>query len=158
MQLNSLGIFGSGSNNFFIGNSNCYGATLQPNETCFLAVHFNPNDTVPYSAQVRAVINGGPTFEAELSGTGARPIIIASPDPAEFGEATVGSSGVTRSITLTNGGELPVGFFIAVVSGGDAASFHLVEEDCTGRVLEPTQSCSALIRFAPRAPAPGKRP
>ena len=72
--------------------SDCYGATLAPNETCSIQVHFDPNETGFYVAQVRARANNGATFTAEVSGTGGRAVLSGSPNPADFGEATVGSS------------------------------------------------------------------
>ncbi len=149
IQLNSLGIFGSGANEFFIGESNCYGATLQPAQTCSIAVHFDPHNRGTYSAAIQARVQNGETFEAELSGEGGRPILTPSPDPAEFGEVAVGSSGTTRTITMSNTGQLPAGFFIVIVSGGDTESFHLVEENCSGRVIAAGESCTAQVRFTP---------
>jgi hypothetical protein len=59
-------------------------------------------------------------------------------------------------VTVTNTGDLPVGFYIAIVSGGDVGSFHLLEEDCTSnvfagspRIFEPGESCVAKVAFEP---------
>ncbi len=148
----SLEIAGSGSNDFYIGSSDCFGATLAPNETCSIEVHFNPNQTGFYEAQVRARANNGATFSADVSGIGGRAILSGAPNPANFGEATAGSSGLTRTITMTNSGDLPGGFFISLISGGDAGSFQLLEEDCTAARLEPGGSCTALVHFQPASP------
>jgi len=149
----SLEIAGSGSNEFNISNSDCFGVMLAPNETCSIQVHFNPNQTGFFVAQVRAhANNNNATFTAEVSGTGGRAALNGSPNPADFGEATVGSSGLTRSITMTNTGELPGGFFITLISSGDTASFQLLEEDCTAGRLEPGGSCTAQVRFQPTGP------
>jgi hypothetical protein len=68
---------------------------------------------------------------------------------------SVGSRQV-REVTVTNTGDLPVGFYIAIVSGGDVGSFHLLEEDCTSnvfagspRIFEPGESCVAKVAFEP---------
>ena len=148
----SLEIAGSGSNDFYIGTSDCFGTTLAPNETCSIQVHFDPNQTGIYVAQVRARANNGATFSAEVSGTGGQAVLGASPNPAGFGEATVGSAGLTRSITMTNSGDFPGGFFLTLISGGDAASFQLLEEDCTGARLAPGGSCIARVLFQPTSP------
>lgn len=148
-QVESLEIVGAGSNAFWIGSSNCYGAMLQPGESCSVQVNFNPQETIPYIAQLRAR-TGGVSFAAELRGAGGRPIVGASQNPVDFGSATVGSSGVTGTVTLTNSGNMPAGFFIAVVSGGAVGSFHLIDEDCTGIQLDPSSSCQAEIRFQPQ--------
>jgi hypothetical protein len=148
----SLEIAGSDQNDFYIGTSDCFGATLAPNETCSIEVHFNPNQAGFNVAQVRARTNNGATFSAEVSGTGGRAILSGSPNPADFGETAVGSAGQTRTVTLTNSGDLPGGFFIVLISGGDAGSFQLLEEDCTATRLEPEGSCTAQVRFQPTSP------
>ncbi len=58
---------------------------------------------------------------------------------------------MTRTITLTNSGDLPGGFFVAVISGGDVGSFRLLHESCTGRPLDPSASCTAQVRFQPES-------
>jgi hypothetical protein len=147
----SLEISGNGSNAFFIGQSNCFGDTLEPNETCSIQVNFDPNQTGFYVAQVRASDNGA-SFTAEVSGSGGQAILSGSPNPASFGEANVGSTGPTRTITMTNSGDLPGGFFIAILSGGDVGSFQLLDENCTGTPLGPGGSCTAQVRFQPTGP------
>jgi hypothetical protein len=149
VHLEALQISGPGANEFFIGNSNCYGAILLPSQSCRVAVHFSPQNEGTFNAAVRAQVDGGAAFEAALTGRGARPIVTATPNPADFGEAGVGTHGSPHSLTLTNSGELPVSFFIAIISGGDVASFHMVEEDCTGRMIEPAEGCTAVISFSP---------
>src|SRR4029077_3983807 len=46
------------------------------------------------------------------------------------------------------------GFFIGIVAGGDAGSFKLLDESCTGVPLMPGGSCTAHIRFAPQTAGP----
>lgn len=153
VQVNSIDIVGSGSNAFWTGFISCFGNTLQPGDACTVQVNFGPNDTISYSAQVRASVNGV-QFTADLSGRGGQAAVVGSPNPADFGTATTGQPGLTRTITLTNMGELPGGFFVAVVSGGDVASFRLIHENCTGRPLDPAASCTAQVRFQPDSPGP----
>jgi hypothetical protein len=153
VQVNSVDIIGSGSNAFWTGFSSCFGTTLQPNDTCTVQVNFGPNDAVPFAAQLRATTNGI-SFTADLSGQGGRANVTGSPNPADFGSATTGQQGATRTITMTNNGNLPGGFFVAVISGGDVASFRLVHENCTGTPLDPSASCTAQVRFQPDSSGP----
>ena len=113
-----------------------------------MQVNFGPNQPIPYSAQLRAMVNGV-SFTADLSGQGGQPVFTALPDPADFGSAGVGGPGVTRTITLTNQGDLPGSFFVAIISGGDVGSFRLLHEDCTGIALSPSATCTAQVRFQP---------
>jgi hypothetical protein len=145
----SLEISGSGSNAFWIGQSNCYGANLNPNETCSVQINFNPNEATTYNAQLRVASESGTSFSANLSGEGGRAAIGPVSDPTNFGATAVGSPGVTRTIEVTNSGNYPGGAFIAVVAGGAVGSFHLIDENCTGMQLSPEASCTLLVNFQP---------
>ncbi len=148
VQVNSIDIVAPGSNAFWTGFIDCWGQTLQPNDTCNVQVNFGPNQPIAYSAQLRAMVNGV-SFTADLSGQGGQPVFTASPSSADFGSATAGQPGMTRTITVTNEGDLPGGFFVAIISGGDVGSFRLLHEDCTGAPLDPSASCTAEVRFQP---------
>ena len=145
-----VGIETSGGGAFSIGDSDCWGATLPAGGTCSLQVWFRPGETGLFAGQVRAN-SAGATFSAELSGSGGEAILSATPNPVDFGSAAVGSRGEPHTVTIENSGDLPGGFFIAIISGGDAASFQLVEEDCTGIPIAPGAKCHAVVRFQPTA-------
>jgi hypothetical protein len=133
-----------------IGESDCWGATLPAGGTCSLQVNFRPNETGPYVGEVRAN-SAGITFGVEVSGRGGKANLTASTNPLDFGSAAVGSHGEPRTVTIENSGDVPGGFFIAVISGGDSASFQLLEEDCTGIPILPAAKCQAAVRFQPTA-------
>jgi hypothetical protein len=147
-QVSSTEISG-GNGAFWPGPSDCNGRTLNPNETCSVQIYFGPYDAVPFSAQLRASSEGGANFTADLSGEGGRPILSAATDPTNFGSAPVGSGGVTKTIDVTNKGNLPGSAFIAVISGGAVGSFHLLDENCTGVLLSPAATCNLQVSFEP---------
>jgi hypothetical protein len=155
-QVNSLN-FGPNSNDFWfegsLGNGNCSGRWMQPGETCSVEVGFGPSEARPYATQLQASASGE-TFTADLSGQGGRPIVEAFPNPADFGAATVGTSGATQTIVIHNSGNVPTAFFIGVVAGGDAGSFQLLDENCSSGPLMPAGSCTAHVRFTPRSAGP----
>lgn len=140
---------GSGSSAFWTGNSNCFNHPLEPNETCSIQVSFNPYEVAPFSAQLRAESERGTSFTAALSGEGGRPELIAATNPTNFGSLPVGSGGVTRTIDVTNQGNMPGGAFIAIISGGAVGSFHLLDENCTGIPLSPDATCNLQVSFEP---------
>jgi hypothetical protein len=146
VQVNNFETLG-GSGSFWSANSDCLSHSLQPGQSCGVEVDFNPSDAIAYGAELRASANGY-GFTAALSGHGGRAIVDATPNPAGFGTATVGTQGQVRTITLTNSGNIPAGFFIGIVAGGDSGSFQLLSENCSGE-LQPTASCTAQVRFAP---------
>lgn len=148
VQVGNLDVIGD-SGSFGTGSSDCWGRWLQPSETCAVQVWFNPHDTVAYSAQLRANTNGF-SFTADLSGAGGRAIVEPSSNPVDFGSAAVGTFSPVRAITLTNSGDLPGAFFIAVIAGGASGSFDLVDEDCTSTPVMPAASCTVNVRFSPQ--------
>lgn len=141
-------IVGPGSGAFGTGNSNCYGTTLQPGQSCFAQVYFGPYDAVEFTAQFRVNV-GSYSFNADLSGVGGRAIFAPASNPADFGSAAVGSAGTTREIQVSNVGNIGGGVFIAVISGGAVGSFHLLDENCTGVELAPAATCTLQVRFQP---------
>ncbi len=147
----SLEIVGPGSSVYSIdgGGTNCYGANLQPGQSCSIRVDFNPYDAVRFDAQLRAGSEGGTSFTASLSGEGGRAVIGPAVDPTNFGAAVVGSAGVTKTIDVVNSGNYPGGAFIAVIAGGAIGSFHLLDENCTGIRITPGAGCTLLVNFQP---------
>lgn len=152
VQVNNFEMLG-GNGSFWNGNTNCWNQALQPGQSCNVEVNFSPQDAVAYAAELRATANGY-GFTAALSGTGGRAIIEATPNPADFGALTVGAVGSAQTITITNSGNIPAGFFIGIVAGGDSASFQLLSENCTGGELMPAASCTARVRFRPQDAGP----
>lgn len=143
----SLELNGSGA--FWMGSSDCYGRTLNPNETCSVQVNFNPYDAVAFSAQLRVTSEGGTSFTADLSGEGGRANFTTGASSTNFGSVAVGSAGVTKTIDVTNTGNYPGSAFIAVIAGGAVGSFHLLDENCTGIPLSPEATCNLVVSFQP---------
>jgi hypothetical protein len=154
IQIGSYGIGGPDANNFGAGGGDCSGGRwLQPGEGCNVQIYFNPYDTVSYEAQLQAQAYGE-TFSADLLGSGGRAIVEAETNPVDFGSAAVGSAGTVKTVVLTNHGNLPGNFFIAVIAGGSVGSFQLLDEDCSVAPVEPGASCAVEVRFVPQATGP----
>lgn len=154
VQLSNLEITGPDAREFWIPGSGCWGTALAPGATCGIEVQFNANEEGSFEAGL-AITAGNATFQAPLTARAERPRVEASPAPFAIGPTPVGTVR-TREVTLTNTGNLPVAFYIALVSGGDVGSFHIVRENCTSnvfagnpRVFGPGESCVAKVAFAP---------
>ena len=133
----SLGIGGPDSGSFWIGGSNCWGAWLEPGQSCSAQVNFNPGEVREYNAQLQATSDSY-QFAANLTGSGASPLFAPDSNPVDFGVAKVGAAGNTREIEVTNAGNWPGGIFIAVISGGAVGSYRLLDENCTNRDDRPS--------------------
>jgi hypothetical protein len=142
-------ISGSGSNAFGTGYNDCGGRTLNPGDTCSVQVSFGPYDAVPFEAELRAYSEEGTVFSAGLSGEGGRAAFVPASDPTNFGSVPVGSAGVTKTIDITNRGNMAGGVFIAVIAGGAVGSFHLLDENCSGTMLSPAATCNLVVSFQP---------
>ena len=148
VRIDSVNVAGAGAEAFWLGYDSCGGQTLQPGQTCSLGVNFNPHAATGYSAQLQANA-GGQQFTAGLSGSGGRAEVGVAANPVDFGVAKVGSAGVIHEIAVSNSGNLPAGFFIAVISGGAVGSYQLLDENCTGHLLMPSSSCTVQVLFQP---------
>lgn len=139
---------------FWINNNNCQMMTqVQPGSSCSLDVEFGPRDVTSYSGELRVRFQNT-VFSAALSGEGGRPNVVATENPADLGTAPVGGVGPVRTITLVNSGNLPAGFFIGIVAGGDSGSFRLLDENCSAAELMPAATCTVHIRLAPESAGP----
>lgn len=154
-QIDSVDLAGANNDGFGFDGSDCWGATLAAGQACSVQVWFGPGGTGPYTNLLRVKADGQ-DFSAEVSGIGVQPEVEATPNPVEFGSAGVGAAGPTRTVTLTNVGVVPTAYFIAIVSGGDSASFRLLDESCTGVEIDPGESCRVHVRFAPLGAGPSK--
>ena len=152
-QVNNITIGGADSNYFWTGNSTCWSHPLAPGESCFVEANFGPREPREYEAELQVSANGT-SFAAALTGTGGGAMLEPDSNPVELGQATVGSRGDVRTILLTNNGNLAGGYFIAVIAGGDSASFQLLDENCTGEPVAPAATCTARVRFTPQSSGP----
>lgn len=149
IQVGSTGIGGRDTGNFGTESSDCWnGRRLEPGESCNVRVYFNAWNAVEYEAELQAYANGA-TASAALTGTGGSANLEPEANPIALGDATVGGAGSVHTIYLANTGNIAGGYFIGVIAGGDAGSFELLDETCTGRMLAPGDTCVAHVRLAP---------
>jgi hypothetical protein len=146
-QILSFSVSG-GNGGFWTGPTDCI-RTLNPGDVCSIQVYFGPYDAALFAAQLHANPEAGAGAGAELRGEGGRALLEAATNPTNFGSTPVGSSGVTRTIDVTNVGNIAAGAFIAVISGGAVGSFHLLDENCTGILLGPGSTCNLQVSFLP---------
>ena len=153
----SLEIIGSGSGAFGTGNSDCFGRTLEPGETCSVQVSFNPYNVAEFSAQLRATSTEGTSFTAGLSGGGGRPVLTAATNPTNFGSLPVGSAGVTRTIDVTNEGNMPGGAFSRSSPAAPSAASTCSTRTAPASHSAPTRPATCRSASTRSAPAPRRR-
>jgi len=156
VSISGIETAGADRNSFGNDGSRCWELPegwLDPGATCEVVVYFQPGAVRAFEAALKVRVNEY-SVSAPLSGEGGMAVMEPDANPVEFGAATAGGSGELRTITVHNGGNLPGAFFIAIVAGGDAGSFDLLDESCSGVLVEPGSDCQVRIRFMPPGPGP----
>jgi hypothetical protein len=115
-----------------------------------------------------ANLNGGSIWQANLDGSdpqtlatgldGPQLLAIAPPSPVvlgftpasyDYGKVAVGQT-PSQAFTLANSGGQATGPLTVTVADADA--FTTTGDHCTGTSLEPGQSCTVNVHFAPTSP------
>jgi hypothetical protein len=141
---------------FAISSDSCTDSTIQPGNTCYVYVTFNP--TAPGAASGTLTIadnsTGGP-HAVSLSGVGvsASQQIVLSQTSVAFGNQPAGSSGSQTTVYVLNQGSTNVTINSIALSGANAADYQM--SNACSTYFYANQSCSISITFAPLASASG---
>jgi len=142
---------------FAISSDSCASSTIQPGNTCYVYVSFNPTAAGPATGTLTIADNatGGPHAVA-LSGTGipASQQIALSQTTVAFGNQPAGSSGSQTAVYVSNLGSTNVTITSIVLGGTNAADFSMTN-DCYSSYFNANASCPIYVTFAPLATASG---
>ncbi|MEM7052574.1 MAG: choice-of-anchor D domain-containing protein [Acidobacteriota bacterium] len=136
---------------FSLTQDECSGRTLEPADACVVMVAFEPDEAGDAATPLRVSIDErseGPWLP--LKGRGVAALVTVSPAELDFGETAIGGAAEAQSVELRNGGEAAVSLALTL-GGDDRGAFALAEDGCSGRTLEPAESCRLAVRFEPRA-------
>lgn len=123
-------------------------APLPSGNTCTISITFTPSATGQRSGQliIFADVPGG-QFQVSLAGAGTVPgTIVTSPSSLSFGQAPIGTTTSSQSVTISNVGTLAATISQISVSG----DFSLTLNTC-GTQLAPQTGCSVSLVFSPTA-------
>ena len=135
------------------GAGNCAGAQLQPSGSCSAQITFLPttagtsNATVTFTDDDGSV--SGSTQVVDLQGNALLPNIQATPATVSFPDVALGRVTSVTHVIITNTGTADLnisGLHLA----GNARSFVLGRQTCTGSAIAPSGTCRVNVRFAPR--------
>jgi len=135
------------------GTGNCAGAQLQPSGSCSAQITFLPttagtsNATVTFTDDDGSV--AGSTQVVNLQGNALLPNIQATPATVSFPDVALGRVTSVTHVIITNTGSADLnisGLHLA----GNARSFVLGRQTCTGAAITPGGTCRVNVRFAPR--------
>jgi hypothetical protein len=153
-QATSMSITGPDAANFYIAwDGGCSNSHIFNNgDGCGMGVGYTPDHVGTYNAQLVVV-----------SDSSASPLIVplsaqafaggklqASPAEVAFGDVGVGSE-ASQVVTMTNIGDFPSGVNQQLVVTGHPDVFYTTDDTCTGRLLNPADTCTVTVHFKPTA-------
>lgn len=127
---------------------------LPPGGSCAVSVTFTPSgigDQLQGSVKVRT---GAGDLRVPLEGRGVALDVSPVPDSLDFGPSRLGAEPRRREVHLINTGTDLVTVDSVWVDGDDAESFTVLAEDCSGRRLWLTDTCTLELAFAPGSGGP----
>ncbi len=69
----------------------------------------------------------------------------------DFGQVSLGQTSATVNLSFINSGYKPTGPLTTVLGGAGASAFSAGVDDCAGKTLLPSASCSVAVTFHPTA-------
>jgi hypothetical protein len=130
--------------------------SLAAGASCTVAVTFTPTAVGARPATLRVTDDSantaGSTQNVTLNGTGRAPapVIAVTPSPVAFGNNSLllGGAGVTRAITVTSNGELPVNIGAVTITGPNANNFTFTGTNtCANTTRAVGATCTITVRF-----------
>ena len=124
-------------------------AALAPGASCTLQVRFTPTAAETSYGQLSFNDNASDSpQQVKLRGTGQGALALVSAETLHWGNQAVGSSSPAQTLTLQNGGNIPLAVASITVSG----PFSLVS-GCAATVA-PGTLCGLHVQFVPQVPGP----
>ncbi|SHN30504.1 choice-of-anchor D domain-containing protein [Rhizobacter sp. OV335] len=147
LKISKVSASGTNAADIVLGGT-CAAATVVPAATCTVTVALKPSALGPRSASVEIASNApGGTASLSVGGVG---IAIASPEltlsqPAiGFGQVSMGTSSVPRTVTVSNTGSAALQIASIVSSSTEFKATH----DCAAS-LAPGIGCTLTVTYAP---------
>ena len=131
------------------GKINNCGASLAPNATCTVTVHFSPTaeGTTSGALTLTDSTHASPQL-IPLSGSGVDgPFLQLAPTRANLGSANIGSTNGPQTITLSNTGNASLTITAIAISGGDDVEF--AQSNTCGSSLAVGATCNVSVTFSP---------
>ncbi len=152
LWLASAGLEGEAAAEFAITSDGCAGLEIEALEACEVRLAFRPGQGGPRRARLRVdsnAINGQQSVA--LSGVGVRPELNVEPAQLDFGRQVIGRGGASADLRVDNRGTAALYLGRIELTGGAAADFLRVSDDCGARDLAPGGRCVVRFTFVPRA-------
>src|SRR5258708_32214733 len=138
LHVSSLSITGANASAFAIRATNCTGAAVAPNTSCFASLSFTPTATGPFGASLNVVSDSWDGQSSYwLSGTGLQAHATFNPSSVSFPNTATGQS-AAQSIKLMSDGTASLDVSSITVAGAGAAAYTVSADTCSGQHLPAT--------------------
>jgi len=140
-----VSLAGPDPSEFRVVGDTCSPAALAPGETCFVDVVFSPSSTGAKLASLGLsdLILG--TASATLNATAVgEALLLISPAMIDFGPNAV--LGSVSLVTVMNAGGVATGPLAVSLSGANASTYEITNDQCTAISLSSAQSCTFQVR------------
>jgi hypothetical protein len=163
LVVESLIITGPNATDFTVTAQTCVGRTLQGGESCLVTVRFSPSEVGPRRAVLEIRYRGtGSPLPIPLSGIGDQqpPRAFTSvPEPLSFGAHLPLSTSPPGEVTVRNTGAAPmtvsaVSIPADVGAGQFPRDYTIIADNCTGRTLQPGETCTVTLQYSPQGVGP----
>ncbi len=149
LRVEELRFTGVGADDFEVDGSDCLGRAIPESGTCGLSVTFRPRSRGDRAAALEVVANvRNSPFALPVAGTAIAPRVGLAPERLDFGAAPVDGEAVSRTLTISNIGELPLELGRVRIAGPNAQEFQR-QKRCPSTTLDPGEACSFPVTFAP---------
>jgi hypothetical protein len=155
LNYTSVGVTGSDPGDFSVSDTGCAAVgTLAPTDTCGITVAFNPTATGARSAVV-SVNDSDPqngTQTVNVSGMGTPSSVGFSPASVTYtNPIPAGTASPPHVVTVRNLTSSPMPITGTALGGANPRNFLRSADTCTGKTLQPNDTCTIRVTFTPSA-------
>jgi hypothetical protein len=140
------------SSRFRITGGTCVrGIIVAAGQSCSVQLTFLPSAPQGFSGTltVRGNGPGAPSVSASVRGAAGEPTLLADPGGVDLPHSVVGEFGGRVAVDIGNTGFVPTSVARLSIGGASPDDFRIVDQNCTGRALNPDASCAVEIEFRP---------
>ena len=148
LRIARIAITGTNAGSFTQSNNCSY--SVAAGASCRISVTFIPVGTGTRTGTLSiSEISVTILQQVTLSGIGAKPVDGLSPTSLSFGNQSVGTTGASQNVTLSNSGTGPLNISSLVISGTNAGDF--AQSNTCGSSVAAGGSCTISVTFTPLA-------
>jgi hypothetical protein len=150
LEIEGLSLEGGGARDFRRRGDKCSKQTLQPGSECTVQFAFAPRAAGARSVELRIssdALHPPPALAISGEGIWTGAAFAVDPKSLQFGDHMVGSGLERQKVVVTNRQSSALrGLEVELV--GENAGFSVTKESCSGRSIDPGESCVIQVGFA----------